>query len=558
MLEKVPENYRSEKICKQAVKENYKALVHVPNELKTKEIYIEAMKSSYDRADREVWNLIPENLRKDDEVCRVAIEQGYPVKTVLPGPSWQNASDNMYITAIKVNPDNYKILPAVKKTDEAFNIIAIRNGVLLTSIPMANRTEAVCREAVKLSGMSLTAVPSQFQTKEICMLAAASNQLALDLVNDAEIKKEITDQLDADQKANKSNIVPKIGITVDKSISAFSAVNMSQALSEISEKHNNNVGFFQEGMSYINDNSDRDHEAQIKKLVDIFFKKYDGLAIPGNSNMINENYYKENPKNIELSGPEAKNDRRTKLELALVRGAIERGVPVLGICGGNQVINVALGGQLDDLGGSAVQAQFDDVVYLGETQLQSVTKSNKKTDNTKNVTQSEFSYHQQAISEDHLPELLKVAARGKVKTDVQVIKAVEIKGHHPWVIGTQFHPESEFNPGSDKPRPRQSLELFKSFVDTCRDVKKQQKYKAYLLKEFEAKKEIKISGKQKDREAAVQKLEAKLEANQQKDFLLSHSILRGGGASNTTDNVKNVSTVVENKPQSGEAIKKKQ
>ena len=39
-------------------------------------------------------------------------------------------------------------------------------------------------------------------------------------------------------------------------------------------------------------------------------------------------------------------DRRTAFELAVTRGAIERDMPVLGICGGQQLLHVVLGGQL--------------------------------------------------------------------------------------------------------------------------------------------------------------------------------------------------------------------
>jgi putative glutamine amidotransferase len=38
--------------------------------------------------------------------------------------------------------------------------------------------------------------------------------------------------------------------------------------------------------------------------------------------------------------------RRTEAELALLRGALARGMPVLGICGGQQLLAVALGGSL--------------------------------------------------------------------------------------------------------------------------------------------------------------------------------------------------------------------
>src|SRR5215468_10343864 len=39
-------------------------------------------------------------------------------------------------------------------------------------------------------------------------------------------------------------------------------------------------------------------------------------------------------------------DRRTAFELAVTRGALARNMPVLGICGGQQLLNVVLGGTL--------------------------------------------------------------------------------------------------------------------------------------------------------------------------------------------------------------------
>jgi putative glutamine amidotransferase len=39
-------------------------------------------------------------------------------------------------------------------------------------------------------------------------------------------------------------------------------------------------------------------------------------------------------------------DRRTAFELAVTKGALDRQMPVLGICGGQQLLNVALGGTL--------------------------------------------------------------------------------------------------------------------------------------------------------------------------------------------------------------------
>jgi putative glutamine amidotransferase len=55
-------------------------------------------------------------------------------------------------------------------------------------------------------------------------------------------------------------------------------------------------------------------------------------------------------------------DRRTQFELALTRGALDRDLPVLGICGGQQLLNVALGGSLiqhipDEVAGALTHEQ---------------------------------------------------------------------------------------------------------------------------------------------------------------------------------------------------------
>jgi putative glutamine amidotransferase len=55
-------------------------------------------------------------------------------------------------------------------------------------------------------------------------------------------------------------------------------------------------------------------------------------------------------------------DRRTAFELAVTRGAIARDMPVLGICGGQQLLHVALGGTLiqhipDEIAGALAHEQ---------------------------------------------------------------------------------------------------------------------------------------------------------------------------------------------------------
>lgn len=68
----------------------------------------------------------------------------------------------------------------------------------------------------------------------------------------------------------------------------------------------------------------------------------DGLIIPGGNEDINPKFYGH-----ELIYDKIKtNDERAEFELRLAKKAIERDLPLLGICGGLQIINVALGGTL--------------------------------------------------------------------------------------------------------------------------------------------------------------------------------------------------------------------
>lgn len=68
----------------------------------------------------------------------------------------------------------------------------------------------------------------------------------------------------------------------------------------------------------------------------------DGLLLAGGSDVDPSNYGAE-------PHPETRGTRpdRDRFELALAREALERGMPVLGICRGMQVLNVACGGTLE-------------------------------------------------------------------------------------------------------------------------------------------------------------------------------------------------------------------
>ena len=125
---------------------------------------------------------------------------------------------------------------------------------------------------------------------------------------------------------------------------------------------------------------------------------------------------------------------RDAWEIALVHAAIARDLPVLGICRGLQVLNVALGGTLvqhlpDVIGStrySAGNATFTDNPVLTEPG----TRIGRMLGESLTVK----SYHHQAIN--HLAPGLTVSARG----DDGIIQAVDIDAL-TFGVAVQWHPE---------------------------------------------------------------------------------------------------------------------
>jgi putative glutamine amidotransferase len=71
-------------------------------------------------------------------------------------------------------------------------------------------------------------------------------------------------------------------------------------------------------------------------------QRLDGLLISGGNFDIHPNYYGEKP----ISALGTIKQGRTEFELELIDLALNQDLPLLGICGGAQAINVALGGSL--------------------------------------------------------------------------------------------------------------------------------------------------------------------------------------------------------------------
>lgn len=190
--------------------------------------------------------------------------------------------------------------------------------------------------------------------------------------------------------------------------------------------------------------------------VDAYLDRIDGLIISGGVD-VSPYLYGENPINkVHYFSVE-----RDNFEIALVRGALKRGIPIFGICRGIQVINVALGGTLyQDINQQTGSTMGHNPVGMPVDSLYHKVKSSNSSFLSKLFTNSEFlvnSFHHQAINK--LGEGVVVSAT----SEDGIVEAIEIQGKP--VYGVQWHPEDLTR---DYPQFRK---LFKHLIDLIVEIK---------------------------------------------------------------------------------------
>jgi putative glutamine amidotransferase len=130
---------------------------------------------------------------------------------------------------------------------------------------------------------------------------------------------------------------------------------------------------------------------------------------------------------------------RDRFEVALARGALEREMPVLGVCRGMQLLNVARGGtllqHLPDVLGHDQHRTTPGVFGDHEVRLASGSLAARAAGAERTTVKS---HHHQGI--DRLGEGL-VATGWSEPGDV--IEAIELPDHPSYVLGVLWHPEED-------------------------------------------------------------------------------------------------------------------
>lgn len=170
----------------------------------------------------------------------------------------------------------------------------------------------------------------------------------------------------------------------------------------------------------------------------------DGVLLSGGSDIDPASYGEVNTAARESDG------RRDELELALVRRALREELPVLGICRGLQLLNVAFGGRLVQHVEGHRPADHDGVLQHSDLRIAAGSRLAAAV-GTGPLTVN--SRHHQAVTRETLAPGLRVTAMVG-----ELVEAFEVSDHG-WVVGVQWHPErtAEVSPAA--------LGVFDALVD---------------------------------------------------------------------------------------------
>lgn len=187
-------------------------------------------------------------------------------------------------------------------------------------------------------------------------------------------------------------------------------------------------------------------------LVNMVYDMVDGLIFSGGSD-VDPFFFGENPK----KGIGEITPVRDHFELCLAQRALKGIKPVLGICRGIQVLNIAAGGNIyQDIGEVTVQEHdqkapkwfpFHEVEIIENSLLYKIIGRKKIKVN---------SFHHQSVK-DLGQGLVKVAW-----SNDGLVEALESRSQEKRIIGVQWHPECNWN------REQESRALFEFLINCAK------------------------------------------------------------------------------------------
>ena len=177
------------------------------------------------------------------------------------------------------------------------------------------------------------------------------------------------------------------------------------------------------------------------ELADAYLDTISGLVITGGNFDVPPEMYGEATTSDKVSTK----PRRSQFEWAITQGAVKRNMPILGICGGQQLLNVILGGTLiqhipDAVPNALAHEQPNprheaghEVAIVHGTLLEKIVSKPRIAVN---------SAHHQAVAKPAPGAIVNARAEDGV------IEGIEYPAH-PFCLGVQWHPEFSITRADD-------------------------------------------------------------------------------------------------------------
>ena len=180
----------------------------------------------------------------------------------------------------------------------------------------------------------------------------------------------------------------------------------------------------------------------------------DGLVLSGGNEDVNPLLYNEPP----IPALQCVMPQRDSWEMALLDAAVDRGKPILGICRGAQVINVAMGGSLyQNIGVQLenIQGHFPKETAMNHLWHKVSIEPQSKLSVIFNRTEILVnSFHNQAVKD------IAPGFKATAHAEDGIVEAIESRDHD-FLVAVQWHPEALTG---DHP---QFVELFRALTQAC-------------------------------------------------------------------------------------------